>query len=369
MTSLSSTNGAEADWGSLQLLRKLYGALAHEFSIELSSCSELENAEEDGSPEARAAAQAWFAEADERIAVHQLRQFLQTSRLADETSLRAALAYALHKAEHTDADRDKTDFLLVQFFSVCAPSLLEDNDVTFAFVGETLESVLGSSKLIPFESLQGLDDVIRTAGACQTLQSLFSSGVIEKGRQLKLGAADNYFESAALVAFTRFNFLLRRCFFRTMHRDLNAILDGLRALELTGVKTLDCRGAELSGEEPVGRLRMICQSWKAMFQAEYSYGQPLRMLVDLRAAVDGALAANGEQSRLVTASEAPGKEVTTDQTSPDEAMVQEPDTPLRARAAAASGETSGETVSGAALPNDNDNDNDNESGSGQDSDL
>ena len=34
---------------------------------------------------------------------------------------------------------------------------------------------------------------------------------------------------------------------------------------------------------------MICQSWKVMFHAEYSSGQPLRMLVDLRAAVDDAL--------------------------------------------------------------------------------
>jgi hypothetical protein len=37
---------------------------------------------------------------------------------------------------------------------------------------------------------------------------------------------------------------------------------------------------------------MICQSWKVMFQAEYSSGQPLRMLVDLRASVADALACN-----------------------------------------------------------------------------
>jgi hypothetical protein len=37
---------------------------------------------------------------------------------------------------------------------------------------------------------------------------------------------------------------------------------------------------------------MICQSWKVMFQAEYSSGQPLRMLVDLRASVADALAGN-----------------------------------------------------------------------------
>jgi hypothetical protein len=34
---------------------------------------------------------------------------------------------------------------------------------------------------------------------------------------------------------------------------------------------------------------MICQSWKVMFQAEYSSGSPLRMLVDLRASVEHAL--------------------------------------------------------------------------------
>jgi hypothetical protein len=80
-----------------------------------------------------------------------------------------------------------------------------------------------------------------------------------------------------------------------MHRDLNAILDGLRTLDQRGVQSLDCRGAELSADEPVGRLRMICQSWKAMFQAEYSYGQPLRMLTDLRVAVDAALSNRGEE--------------------------------------------------------------------------
>ena len=334
MTNLSATNQT-ADWGSLQLLRKLYGALAHEFSIELSPCKELENAEEDGSPEARASADAWFAAADERIAVHQLRQFLQTSRLADETSLRAALAYALHKAEFSDADRDKIDFLLVQFFSVCAPSLLEDGDVTFQFVAETLQPVLGSAQLTPFASLEGLDGVVEKANACRTLQELFASGVIEKGRQLKFSAANNYYESAALVAFTRFNFLLRRCFFRTMHRDLNAILDGLRTLDSRGVQTLDCRGAELSSDEPVGRLRMICQSWKAMFQAEYSYGQPLRMLVDLRAAVDSALANQAELSGGQTAGTDSEK-----QTAPEESKTDEATPPLRAMAAAASGEVS-----------------------------
>jgi hypothetical protein len=82
---------------------------------------------------------------------------------------------------------------------------------------------------------------------------------------------------------------MRRCFFRLMLADLNTILEGLTELEDRGVATIDCRRAQFSAQEPISRLRIICQSWKVMFQAEYSSGQPLRMLVDLRASVDQAL--------------------------------------------------------------------------------
>jgi hypothetical protein len=60
-------------------------------------------------------------------------------------------------------------------------------------------------------------------------------------------------------------------------------------LEDKGIDTIDCRRAQFSAQEPIVRLRMICQSWKVMFQAEYSSGSPLRMLVDLRASVEHAL--------------------------------------------------------------------------------
>ena len=67
------------------------------------------------------------------------------------------------------------------------------------------------------------------------------------------------------------------------------ILDGLRDLEAQGVSTLDCRKAQFAADEPIARLRMICLSWKVMFHAEYSAGQPLCILVDLRTAVETAL--------------------------------------------------------------------------------
>jgi len=56
-----------------------------------------------------------FLDMDQRIQVHQLRQFLQTTTLTSEEGLRTLLEHHLQKAQRSDSDRDKTDFLLVQF--------------------------------------------------------------------------------------------------------------------------------------------------------------------------------------------------------------------------------------------------------------
>jgi hypothetical protein len=42
---------------------------------------------------------------------------------------------------------------------------------------------------------------------------------------------------------------------------------------------------------------MICHSWKVMFHAEYSSGQPLKMLADLRIVVEEALGRSGDEAR------------------------------------------------------------------------
>ena len=238
---------------------------------------------------------------DERIQVHQLRQFLQTTTLATDAGLRDLLAHHLEKAKHSESDRDKTDFLLVQYFSHCAPSRLEDEDVDLQYVAQVLEPVLGSIDLSLPDWINPLAELLQAANDCSRLSELLGSGTLEKGRKLKVGCGDDYFSPAVMVAFTRFSFLMRRVFFRLMHQDLNAILDGLRELEAMGVNTLDCRRAQFSVEEPTIRLRMICQSWKVMFHAEYSSGQPLRMLVDLRGIVETALSRAASNARAATA--------------------------------------------------------------------
>jgi hypothetical protein len=252
-------------------------------------CADLEASVETPGPESVEQAQKWLAEIDEHIPVHQLRQFLQTSSLVDPEGLIALLQHLIVRPAHTDSTRDKIDFLLVQYFSQVAPTDLDDNLVDLAYVAQGLTPVLGTVELKAPVWLNGLDRVVDSARKCRSLDELLHGGILEQGRKAKGQSGDLFYLPIALVAFTRFGYLMRRVFFRLMLADLNNILDGLTELEEKGVETIDCRRAQFSAQEPIVRLRMICQSWKVMFQAEYSSGQPLRMLVDLRASVDGAL--------------------------------------------------------------------------------
>ena len=287
-----STGLAElvAEWRDARILYPLYASMGREFVIEMPSCADLEAGIDTPPQESIEMARQWLLDVDDRIQVHQLRQFLQTTTIGSDEALRVLLVHHLTKQKHSDSDRDKIDFLLVQYFSHCAPSRLEDSDVDLEFVGQTLEPVLGSVDLTVPDWLAPLNPLVAEAFTCKDLKSLLTSRILDKGRKIKTSAGENYYLPVAMVAFTRFSFMMRRVFFRLMHQDLNAILDGLRTLDQQGVSTLDCRRAQFSAEEPISRLRMICQSWKVMFHAEYSSGQPLTMLGDLRGVVETALA-------------------------------------------------------------------------------
>lgn len=282
-------NQLTAEWNAARTLYPTYSALAREFVIDLTPCNDLETGTDQPPRESVEQARRWLDDMDERIQIHQLRQFLQTTTMVTPQLLQTLLIHHLHKEEKSPSDRDKIDFLLVQLFSLAAPSRLEDSAVTTEYVARTLGPALGPVDLTIPVWLSPLENVLQSAQKARTLNELLHGGILEQGRKIKVQSGENYFQPIAMVAFARFSFLMRRCFFRLMHQDLNAIFDGLRELEQKGISHIDCRRAQFSAEEPVLRLRMICQSWKVMFQAEYSSGQPLRMLVDLRAAIDDAL--------------------------------------------------------------------------------
>ena len=276
-------------WSSARRLHPIYAQLAREFVIDSPACVDLETAVDTPGSESVERAQQWLNDMDEKIQVHQLRQFLQNSSLLDSEALVILVQHFLAKTTKTVSVRDKVDFLLVQYFSQSSPTELDDSGADLAYVAQGLEPVLGKVELKAPVWLNALDRTLDAARRCRSLDELLHGGVLDQGRKAKMQAGDLFYLPIALVAFTRFGYLMRRIFFRLMLADLNSILDGLTELEKEGVETIDCRRAQFSEQEPIIRLRMICQSWKVMFQAEYSSGQPLRMLVDLKASVDAAL--------------------------------------------------------------------------------
>lgn len=278
------------EWKTAKLLYPVYCALARECVIDAVPCAGLERQIENPTEESLQSARLWFSSMDEAIQVHQLRHFLQTNILANREILRLLLLRHLRKPGRTQADRNKTDFLLVQFFSLSVSSHLADTEIDLGYVAQLLQPVLGRFDLTLPQWLAPLEELTRKAQTCSTLHGLLTCRVIEQGRKLKESGGNEFFTPIAMAAFTRFGFLLRRLFFRLMQQDLNAILDGLRVLEARGIKSLDCRKAQFSAYEPMSRLRIICRSWKVMFHAEYASGQPLSLLADLRTVVDAALA-------------------------------------------------------------------------------
>ncbi len=347
-----------AAWPNLVSLYSVYCALARESAIEMLPCPDLEEASAVSlnvpsaipSAEALAESEKWVAAMDDRIQPHQLRQFLQSSGPVDEEVLQKFLAHHLNKKERAHLDRDKVDFLLVQLFSQRAPSNVSDSDLSFETVALVLDPVLGTVDATAPKWLDPLDELLFDANRAKDLNWLFTNRIIERGREMKHSCGGKFFDPAALAAFTRFGFLIRRKFFRLMHQDLNTILDGLRDLEARGVETLDCRKAQFAADEPIARLRMICQSWKVMFHAEYCSGQPLCILVDLRTAVESALTKNPKPGELQAKPEPTAKAVS--KTDANSEPQSEPQPELKAKAAAADAGASSPQAAPAAAGND-----------------
>jgi len=276
-------------WRDARRLYLLYSALQQKFDLGVPPCPELESPINRAEPESMERVWAWFGQMDERVHVHQLRQLLQSTRLGTEENLRAIITRHLDKENKVDADRDKVDFLLVQYLGSCAPPGFYDKEVTFEDCALALEPVLGEVGIHTPKWLEPLDECLKEIEQCQSVRELLSKGILDETRLLKVSSGEMYFGPTALVAITRFNFLARRGFVRMIAADLHAIRSSLRDLEVNGITTVDCSKAGLSNQETVNHLRDICHEWKKAFHAAYAAGQSFKQLVDVRTIVEDRL--------------------------------------------------------------------------------
>lgn len=282
-------NVIAARWRTFRSLYPLYAELARRFDLG-AACGALESPVDRSEPEVLKAVEAWFTSIDERSLAWQLRQLLQATPLGSEEALIALGTRYLGKPNKTGQERDKIDFLLVQYLHQRAPHSLHNGRLELEEVALLLEPVLGEASSVPPDWMAPLQEAETELAQCRRLRDLLERGLIERVRAMKEQAGPMFYGSASLVTFTRFNFLMRRAFFRCLSDDLGAIRCQMQELERRGVQTIDCTGAQLSGAEPLERLQQLCAEWKQPFGAPYAAGHSLEQLLAIRAAVEQALA-------------------------------------------------------------------------------
>lgn len=277
-----------AHWRAARRLYAVYAAIYREHQLG-ALCADLESPIDRNDAAAIGRIWKWFAEADAKMEAWQIRQLFQTSHLGSEENVRA-LATRFLEREDRAAYRDKIDFLLVQYFTQCAPLAVHDReDFDLEVVAEVLEPVIGEA--VPHEPrcARPLQEELEKIRNCRSLGELLATGVLDRGRQVKESAGEMFFGTAALLAFTRFNFLVRSAFFRLMQAELAAVRALLRELEAHSITAADCSAAGLDAQESVAGLRQFCNNWKVLFRAPYACGRPLLALVKIREAAERAL--------------------------------------------------------------------------------
>lgn len=356
-TATATLNEIAAFWRNARRLYTIYSELNRTFEIGLPLCNDLEYPIDRSEPEVIERVRQWLEQMDGRLHVWQLRQLLQSTNLQTEENLRALVQRYMSKPQKTEMDRDKIDFLLVQYFAHCGPQGPYEQQLALSEVGRVLEPVLPSHHAQEQKSAragldgvpqkfpdwtEGLESKLDALNHCNSLEELQQSGALVDVRELKLSLGEGYLESASLVAFTRFNFLARRAFFRAMHLDLHAIRAALNELETRGLNVINCSEAGLTQQESVDHIRHVIHQWKTPFRAPYTGGNSFLQLVSLRHVLEAAVAkAKSPQAPEAEPPPAP-------KTAPAAAQAASPAPPALKKEPPAPAETVGSAVSSIA---------------------
>jgi hypothetical protein len=198
----------------------------------------------------------------------------------------------LRKQAKSTTDRDKADFLLVQYFALTAPPKIYHKQIELSDVANVLRPVFGEVDSTPLPWCEPLENMIHTLRGFKSLRDMLQTNFIEQGRRVKETAGGMFYDPSAMLAFIRFNFLMRRTLIELMHADLIYIRSGLVNLLHAGAKTIECHGVGLGKAEPIEKLQQMTDEWKQPFQKEYTertVNQAFEKLLGLRADVERAV--------------------------------------------------------------------------------
>jgi hypothetical protein len=286
-TSATSQN----NWSETVSVFPIYLALAKQLGIAIPF--QQRKLPETPDPELSSQVQSWLDAMDQRVLVYQLRHLLQATTMnASESSLQSLTERHLRKQTKSTFDRDKIDFLLVQYFALCAPAKIYHKRIELADVAEVMKPILGEVAPTPLTWCEPLEVMIQSLHTFRSLREILKTNFIDQGRRVKEKAGGMFYDPSALLAFIRFNFILRRTLIELMHADLIATRAGITRLEAADVRVIDCHNTGLTAAEPLSKVKKLADEWKQPFQKEYterSVSQAFEKLLGLRADVENAL--------------------------------------------------------------------------------
>jgi hypothetical protein len=285
-------NSRTGQWEENRSVFPIYIALAKHLQIEIPFAQNKRVLPEKADLELFTQVDTWLNAMDHQVMVHQLRHLLQMTTLnASESGLRALIMRHLKKSGKTLTDRDKIDFLLVQYFALCAPAKIFHKQIELSDVAQVMKPVFGEVNTEPLPWCEPLQKMIQSLRGFKSLRDILKTNFIEEGRRVKESAGNMFYDPSAMLAFVQFNFLLRRTLIELMHADLIYIRSGINHLESAGAKTIDCQSFGLTAAEPVTKVRQCADEWKQPFQKEYterSVNQAFDKLLSLRSDVERA---------------------------------------------------------------------------------
>ena len=319
------------EWAEIRSVFPIYLALAKELEIAIPFPQERRNLPDKPTLELFKQVQSWLDALDARVLVHQLRHLLQQTTLnASETGLCSLIQRHLRKTAKTNIDRDKIDFLLVQYFALCAPAKIYHKQIELEDAATVMKPVLGETDSAPLAWCEPLEKMIVALRGFRSLRDMLKNSFIAEGRKVKEAAGGMFYDPSALLSFIRFNFLLRRTLIELMHADLIAIRTGLQQLEVAGTRTIDCRHSGFSASEPVTKIRQLADEWKQPFQKDYTertVNETFEKLLNLRTDVEKALEQLAAKSAPSSAAPRAAGPVAKSTTAPDKPAAKPPKTP------------------------------------------
>ncbi len=237
-------------------------------------------------PSANGQGDAWLRQVDATTTPAQLRRFLQADNAVCNEPVLRMLG---ERFRQQSGASDKLFIVVAEYLYCAAPAWFrEQSTVALASVAEVLEPVLGVPEELP-DWLPELEAMVNELSAYEHLHELAKHGIFDRGRKLKASVSAGGLDTMGLVAFARFNYLLRRTFTTLWEAEVWWIEQALNELESRADFFVDCSEIGLSPIVPTNELFQMVKKWKQPSFSDYAGDVTYQKVQKVRQLLESAL--------------------------------------------------------------------------------